>query len=494
MSAHPRSAVVVGAGLGGLAVALRLAARGWRVTVCEQSATPGGKMNRWTADGFRFDTGPSLITMPWIFEELFAAAGERLPDHLDLLRVEPLARYVFADGVRLTQTGNLPEWLAQVRALEGGDASGFLRYLALGARLFEVSRHTFFRQSPFERRPPGPAAWRALRHLPLRHAWGAYHATTAHFFRSAHLRQLFDRYITYVGSSPYRTPATLAVVPYLETACGGWHIRGGLYRLVEVLGELLRARGVEVRTRTRVTRIRTAAGRATGVELADGGGIEADTVVFNGDAARLPDLLGRTEEPPPARRRSLSGLIFLFALRRTHPDLPHHSVYFSPDYAEEFRDLFDRRRFPDQPTVYVNIPSRSDRTMTPGEGEVVFVMANAPANAAEARWETTEVDAAWERIRRRLLLGGLPDFSGEIRASSVWTPQRLAETYDQPGGAIYGDASHGWRGAFLRPPNRHRRVRRLYLVGGSTHPGGGTPTVLLSADITAQLIQHHESF
>ncbi len=485
-----KKAVVIGAGLGGLAVALRLAARGWAVTVCERTAAPGGKMNRWETRGYRFDTGPSLITMPWVFQELFAAAGASLQDHLELLPVEPLAEYRFDDGVRFTHTASLPDWLATVRRCEDGDAAGFLDFMALGARLFELSQATFFRQSPWER--PDAFPGRALRRVPLRRAWGRYDRTVRHFLRSPHLRQMFERYITYVGSSPYRAPATLAVIPYVEWAFGGWHVRGGLYRIVEAIAGLAQRAGVELLMNAPVAAIERHAGRAVGVALADGRRLPAEVVIMNGDAARLPRLLGDRNDPGlPEPRRSTSGLIFLFALPRTLHGHAHHTVCFSADYAAEFRQLFDERRFPDDPTVYVNMPSRSDRSLTPGEGETVFVMANAPANDGDV-WDEAMTAGARERVLARLRRAGLPDFARDAVATACWTPRRMAEQYDMPGGAIYGQVSHGWRGAFLRPPNRDRRLRGLYLVGGSTHPGGGTPTVLMSAAITAELIRRHE--
>lgn len=481
---------MIGAGLGGLATAARLAARGWGVTVCEQTASPGGKMNRWETRGFRFDTGPSLITMPWVFEELFADLGERLPEHVELIRVHPLAEYRFADGTRFTHSADLPDWLATVRRLDGGDAAGYLGFIALGARLFELSRATFFQHSPFEWRRPPPAS--TLRHLPLRYGWGNYDRTVRHFVRSPHLRQMLNRYITYVGSSPYLAPATLAVIPYVEYAFGGFHVRGGLYRLVEAIVELGRQRGVELRTGARVSRIERRGGRVAGVELDTGERLAADVVVMNGDASRTPALLGEPAvDALPERRRSMSGFVLLFALRTALPDRPHHSVYFSADYREEFRQLFEERRFPDDPTVYVNLPSRTDRSMTPGEGEVMFVMANAPANDGDA-WDAPMIADARARVRSRLRASGFPEFEASVVASEVWTPRRMAERYDMPGGAIYGQTSHGWRGAFLRPPNRVRRVPGLYHVGGSTHPGGGTPTVLMSAAMVSEWIDRFE--
>ena len=481
-----KKAVVIGAGLGGLATAVRLGAQGWEIVVCERSGSPGGKMNRVEAQGFRFDTGPSLITMPWVFEELFQAAGKRLDEHIEFMPVEPLAEYFFADGTHLTHTSVLHEWLNTVRGLEGGSAVGFLEFMRLGARLFEVSKATFFKQAPFER--PDASALKILPQIPLRHGFGHYHRVVSHYFRSPHLIQLFDRYTTYVGSSPWQTPSTLSVIPFVEYAFGGRHIRGGLYRLIEVLVELIRQYEGEIRLNAPVHHIRCVNGRVEGVELESGAFLPAEVVIMNGDASTLPRLLGQSPAPLPECDRSLSGLIFLFATGTTRPGEPHHRVYFSADYAREFDELFRQRRFPDDPTVYINMPSRTDRSLTPGEGEVVFVMANAPANDGDD-WSEDQLATARRRVFQRLEKSGFHLPESDIVFSSAWTPRRMADTYDMPGGAIYGTHSHGWRKAFMRPPNRVRGVHGLYAVGGSTHPGGGTPTVLMSADIVCRMIR-----
>jgi phytoene desaturase len=219
---------------------------------------------------------------------------------------------------------------------------------------------------------------------------------------------------------------------------------------------------------------------------------------MNGDASCASSLLGERGERAlpesgglPESERSLSGLVFLLAVRKTLPQLAHHSIYFSSDYRREFRELFDERRFPDDPTVYVNAPSRNDRSVVPGEGETLFVMANAPADARG--WDEERVSQARRRVFERLRLGGFPDIEPDVVACDVWTPERFARSYLMPGGAIYGAHSHGWKNAFFRPPNKDRRVEGLYYVGGSSHPGGGTPTVLMSAQITAELIQRFEA-
>jgi phytoene desaturase len=481
--------VIIGGGLGGLSAALRLAAAGWRVTVCEQGATFGGKMNSWEKGGFRFDTGPSLITMPWVFEEVFEVAGSRLQDHLELIRMEPLADYRFADGTGFTYSSSLSEWLPTIRQLDGRDVDGFLRFIELGARLYQVSNATFLRRRPFD--PPDRTAFPALKQMPLRYGWGNYHKTVAAHFHSPYLVQLFDRYPTYVGSSPYESPATLAVIPYIEYAFGGWYVKGGLYRIVESFLGLARQAGVELLAGARVERIEREGRRVKGVVLADNRRLAAEVLVMNGEASEVARLMGDERARLPERERSMSGFALLLGVNRTLHDVRHHSIYFSADYENEFSQLCGERRFPDDPTVYVNVPSRSDRSTVPGTGETLFVMANAPANDRD-EWGEAETEEARRRVLGRLKKSGFPDIEPNITVSEVWTPRKLAGRYLMPGGAIYGTHSHGWKHAFLRPPNKDRRYEGLYYVGGSTHPGGGTPTVLLSAKITSELINRFE--
>ncbi len=481
-----RHAVIIGGGLGGLAAGLRLRTRGWDVTIYEAGPSFGGKMNRWTEQGYTFDTGPSLITMPWVFADLFAAAGSSLEEHLELVPLHPLSQYVYADGTAFTYSSSLPEWLRTMDRIAPGDQAGFLRFLELGARLWELSRRTFLTRTPYD--PPARGDGAVLRHLPLRYGWGNYNRTVEAHFQSPYLRQLFNRYPTYVGSSPYRSPATLAVIPYLEFAFGGYYVRGGLYRIVEALLSLSRAAGVALCPGMRVERIASSGGRVSGVTLASGERVLADVVVMNGDAANLDRLLGVSEAK--ARSRSMSGFVMLLGIDRELPGWNPHTIFFSEDYRREFAQLCDAQRFPDDPTVYVNMPSRLDRTLVPGKGEALFVMANAPARSDQ--WSEHQTREARDRVFERLRKSGFPDVSGNIVVQDIWTPHRIEERYLMPGGAIYGSDSHGWRNAFLRPRNKSSACEGLYLVGGSTHPGGGTPTVLLSAQITCDLIQRHE--
>jgi phytoene desaturase len=483
-------AVVIGGGLGGLATALRLSVRGWNVSVYEKEAAMGGKMNSLSLGGFKFDTGPSLITMPWVFSELFESAGERMDEHLHLQPVEPLGHYVFDDGVSFPVSSSLPQWLETLQNLELHGEQKFLEFMRLGARLFNLSSRAFFRRSPFE--PPDRETLRAVRNMPLRRAWGRYHRTIEKFFKSPYLRIIYERFPTYVGSSPYLVPATLNLIPFIEHAFGGWYVRGGLYSIIESLTGLLKKKGVSLFTGCRVSKIFSRDRVIKGVELENGSFHDCDVVIMNGDASLTPLLL----EEPGARPlalpdRSLSGFVMLIGTSCRLPDLEHHTVYFSGDYGKEFAELFNQNKFPDDPTIYVSMPSKNDRTVVPPNGETLFIMANAPAVGADY-WDEKRTASARRIVFQRLSKGGFPDIESDTVVSAVRTPRWIEEAYDMPGGAIYGTHSHGWRKAFLRPPNRDRKYGGLYYAGGSTHPGGGTPTVLMSAQITSELILKYE--
>jgi phytoene desaturase len=438
-----------------------------------------------------------------VFADLYAAAGVRIEDCFDLVPVDPIGEYIFPDGARFTYASSTPEWLETVRNLDARDVDGFLRFMNLGARLFELSKDTFLRRRPQDLQRVTEFANRlevgkSLQDLPLRYGWGNYHETVAAHFHSPYLRQLYDRYPTYVGSSPYESPATLAVIPFIEYAFGTWYIKGGLYRLVESLVELATARGVELSLNSLVAGIEREGEKVTGVRLADNELIEADVVVMNGDASFAPRMLdpGATDAGRyhglPLQERSMSGFVMLIGIKRTMPELGHHTVYFSADYRREFSELFDRRAFPQDPTVYISAASRSDRSVMPGEGETLFVMANAPANDGDA-WKEAHVADAVRRVFARLRASGFPEIENDIVVCDIWTPKKIGARYLMPGGAIYGKHSHGWKNAFLRPPNKDRHFKGLYYVGGSTHPGGGTPMALLSAEITCELIRRYES-
>ena len=481
------SAVIIGAGLGGLATAIRLAYMGWRVRILEQGSQPGGKMNRFERDGFTFDTGPSLITLPKVFERLFAIGDVDFHSRLRPVRLNPLFEYRFANGDCLSYSSQLPDLAREIERVTGShdEVEGFYRFLNLGARLFNLSEHSFFERPLMTR--PRARDLPALLKAPKRWAWGSYQKAVNHHFSSLQLRQLFERYPTYVGASPSHAVGTLALIPYMEIAEGGWYVPGGLYRIVEELCEMAENADIEISTNTPVSELIIDNGRVIGVGTTSGQRIGADIVVSNSDPGAINRLTGGTAGTRiKDNQLSMSGFVMLIGLDRKLSGLGHHTVCFSDDYDREFSEIFDDRRFPDDPTVYVNVPTRSDPSQAPHGCESVFVMANTPAETTA--WTQDFESEAIERIRRRLVRSGMPDIFSDARFIETWTPARFEREYAAPDGAIYGRVSHGWGGSFLRPSLKDRKVKGLYYVGGGTHPGGGTPTVLISAEIVTRMI------
>jgi phytoene desaturase len=492
----PLDAIVVGAGLGGLATAVRLAASGARIVVLEQDAQPGGKLNQWRAGGFTFDTGPSLVTMPGVIADLFQAAGRRMGDYLTLQPLHPLCRYRYADGTTFDADSDLAAMTAAIRRLDPRDVGGYLRFLAYGRALYERAARPFlFHERPRPIDLLRRRGWDVLR-------IGAFRtmdrAVRAHF-HSPYLRQLFNRYATYNGSSPYLAPATLCLIPYLEFAEGGWTIAGGLYRLAEALVGLAGELGVTIRTGARVETVLFEGRRAVGVRLADGQEYRAGTVVVNADPlyayqALVPPALRPRHEPAAratlASDLSCSGFVLLLGTDCDFPALAHHNIFFSGDYPAEFRALFTERRPAPDPTIYVCLSSRTDPTQAPPGGGNLFVLVNAPALTPAADW------AAWAgpyraRILDRLEAAGLSDLRRHIVVERILTPADFAGRFNAFGGALYGFSSNHRQAAFRRPANRAPGLPGLFFVGGSAHPGGGIPLALLSARLVVGAVMRN---
>ncbi len=491
--------IIVGAGMGGLAAAIRLAAAGVRVTLFEQGERVGGKMNRWDAAGWTFDTGPSLLTMPWALRDLFSAAGREMEAELPLDPVDPICHYRFADGSHLDVTSDTARMAANIAALSPPDVPAFFRFLAYAGDLYAVAGAPFLngdidgflhRESASARFPYGFRPRDLLKIAAPR----AMHGAVSRFFRDPRLRQVFDRYATYNGSSPYRAPAAFCLIPFVELTSGAWHPRGGMYRVAAALERLARELGVLIHTHTRVAEITVRSGAAIGVRLADGERVAADAVISNVDVLTTYDLLLPDDAPGVWRERralharepSSSGFLLLLGTSRTFPDLPHHTVFFSADYRAEFADIVERRVPPGAPTIYVCRATATDPTAAPAGCDNLFVMVNVPCLDNQTHWSTfwpTYRDHVLETLARRGL-----DLSGAITVESVWTPETLRDRYGAHRGAIYGFASNSPRAAFLRPPNRAKAIRGLYFAGGSTHPGGGVPLALLSGTIAAEMV------
>jgi phytoene desaturase len=488
------SVVVIGAGAAGLATAARLAVKGHNVTVLEQSDRVGGKLATYRRDGFAFDTGPSLFTLPAVYRDLFLKTGKALEDEVDLQPVEPGFGYTFADGARVVMPGVDPARCARALGdgLGGRSTDEWRTLMDRAARMWRLTRGPFL-QAPLQ-------GWKNL--LPLAKPadvrtiapWTSLRKLGESTLSDPRAVTLLDRYATYTGSDPRRAPAVLATVPYVEQEFGVWHLGGGLGTLADALHRRCLHRGVAVRTGVDVTAITTDHTGVTGV-MADGNFTRADIVVANADAGLVyRDLLDdpRAQEPSRNIQRSdasLAGFVLLLALRGRTPGLQHHNVWFPADYDAEFDAIFGDDPHPvEDPAIYVCAPD--DPAMRPDDDhESWFILINAPRHDPQhgVDWSNNQLAESYaDRILALLAARGV-----DVRDRIIWreirTPADLQREARAPGGSIYGTSSNGARAAFARPANQSP-VPGLYLVGGSTHPGGGLPLVGMGAEITAELI------
>lgn len=490
--------IVIGAGVGGLAAATRLAAQGHTVTLFEQSAEVGGKLGVEEVDGFLFDTGPSLLTLPQVLEDLFAASGDPLSDELEIQRLDTACRYTFPDGVVLDLPGEMTEIAnALDDALGPGRGAQWSAFLERAEQIWDVT-HGPFLESPINVSTMLRLS-RRVGDLTTVAPWQSLRGLGKQYLSDPRLRMLLDRYATYTGSDPRQAPAALGSVPYAEQAFGSWYVAGGLGRIAAALRTRAEDLGAVVRLNARVAEILTTAGHVRGVRLEDGTVAEADIVVANADAHQVYDDLVTTGRRAVKRAtrslhrttRSLSGFVLLLAIDDPPPDQPHHQVLFTDDYDKEFDDVFGRHgraRPVTRPTVYISAPP--DPALTPEAGTGAwFVLVNAPPHDPEAGtdWDEPGLRERYaEQVIALMAERGL-DVTDRIRHRRIITPADLKRRTLTPGGSIYGTSSNGALAAFLRPANRSP-IDGLFLVGGSAHPGGGLPLVMMSAKIVADMI------
>jgi 1-hydroxycarotenoid 3,4-desaturase len=508
--------VVVGAGIGGLSAAMLLAARGAAVTVVERAAAPGGKMRTIEIDGQPIDAGPTVFTMRWVFEELFAAAGLTFADRLRLVPAAILARHAWNDRAQLDLHADIAASADAIGRFSGAaEARRFLEFCAAARNTYLALEHTFLTAE----RPSAPGlvgrmGLAGLRRFSSTNPMASLWSELGRYFHDPRLRQLFGRYATYVGSSPFAAPSTLMLIAHVEQD-GVWLVEGGMHRIAVAMADAATRLGAEIRYRCDVSSIAVSGdGRATGVVLADGTRLAADAVVFNGDAAALAQGLAgaaaRSAVPvlPPAGR-SLSAVTFAMRAEARGFPLARHNVLFSADYRAEFDALVTARRMPADPTVYICAQDRGDEdrgdedrgdedrgahvplAARPDGRERLLCLINAPATGDRHDptlanpWTTPEEICRCRTImERRLAACGLT-LTADPSAITVTTPSDFSRLFPGTGGALYGMASHGWTASFRRPAAR-TRLAGLYLAGGSAHPGAGVPMAALSGRIAAE--------
>lgn len=486
--------VIVGAGVGGLAAAISLAARGVAVLVLERTSAPGGKMREVRIGAARLDAGPTVFTMRWVFDELLAAAGARLDEHLRLRPARLLARHAWDGGAQLDLYADLERSAAAIGAFAGSaEARRFLQFAACARRIYATLERPFIRAP----RCPHPLAllwrtgWRGLRDLwairPFETLWRAL----GQHFHDPRLRQLFGRYATYCGSSPFQAPATLMLVAHVELD-GVWLIDDGMHGLARALQQVAMARGALFRYGAHVARLLVEGGAVRAVELQGGERIAARAVIVNADPSAVgAGLFGEevrpAAEPVAPPLRSLSAVTFHAVARARGLPLARHTVCFSRDYRAEFEHLRSGR-LPDDPTVYVCAQDRDDAGGRAAEGpERLMCLVNAPALGDIAPLSPADIGACADRCLATLARCGL-QIDGDAAGWTATTPSDFDRLFPGTGGALYGRASHGWRASFSRPGAR-TRIPGLYLVGGATHPGPGIPMAALSGRLAAAAVQ-----
>jgi 1-hydroxycarotenoid 3,4-desaturase len=490
MSTH--QVVVIGAGMGGLASALRLAQQGLQVTVIDAASAPGGKLRQPPVDGVPIDSGPTVFTMRWVFDELFAAVGTTLEAELRIQPLSVLARHWWDDGSQLDLHADPAASFDAVAGFAGAHEAR--RFQAFCERARAVY-HTL--EGPYIRHPAPSAAqltWdiglKGLATLtalgPLSSLW----SSLGRQFTDPRLRQLFARYATYTGSSPWQAPATLMLIAQVEMA-GVWSVDGGMHALARCLERLAIERGAVFRYGAACERIELQHGRVIGMRLANGDTLRADSVVFNGDAAALrAGLLGkplRRAVKTQAPQRSLSAVTWAIHAPLNTLALDRHNVFFQRDQANEFTDIFERGRLPQAPTVYVCAQDRGTAVTPPGSGhERLLALVNAPALGEDNTNTSEELDRCETQAFKLLNRCGLP-LSPHGPTVQRTTPADFHRLFPATGGALYGQASHGWGSAFARS-GATTPVPGLFLAGGSVHPGPGVPMATLSGRFAAEAL------
>ncbi len=480
--------VIIGAGMGGLGAAIDLVARGVPVTVLEKAGGPGGKMRTIHVDDYDIDAGPTVMTLRSAFDDLFENAGARFEDHVGLITAERLARHAWDDQGTFDLMADPEESIDEVGRFSGAaQARLFRKFLKDGARLYDALTRNFLLQP--QTSPIGLTARMlcnnplgAMTLKPFSTLWEAL----GPYFPDARLRQLFGRYATYCGASPWNAPATLMMIAELEQR-GVWYVQGGMSRLAHGMAAFAEQLGADIRYQTEVSEILVEHGRAAGVRLASGEQIPARAVLSNADPdAVRSGLLGQ-----PARSglndvempRSLSALVWTATGSASGFELDRHNVVFSTDYAAEFDCLFNQQRIPDEPTIYICAQDRGAGAEPAGDDRFLILI-NAPADGDTRAYHAEETDRWQDLTLKRLKACGL-DLT--LHASVATGPDGFAQLFPGSSGAIYGRALHGWRSAFLRPGARSR-LPGLYLAGGGTHPGPGVPTSMLSGRTAARSI------
>ena len=483
-------AVVIGSGFGGLAAAVRLLARGWRVTVLERLDGPGGRAYTFLRDGYTFDAGPTIITAPYLLEELWQLAGQRMADHVDLRRIDPFYRIRFDDGTLFDATADHDAMRREVARIEPRDVAGFDRFMADSERIYRVAFGELADQ-PFHRIGTLLASAPDMVRL---EGYKTVWRKVGEYFTHPHLRVAFSFHPLLIGGNPLTTTAYYCLIGHLERLHGVHYAIGGTGAIVRGLVKLIESQGGALRYGAQVDRIEVANGRTTGVTLAGGERIDADIVVSNADVAwTYGKLLGHVPRRRWTDRKlgrasySMSLFVWYFGTRRRFEDVPHHTMVLGPRYEDLLGDIFTRKTLADDFSLYLHRPTASDPSLAPEGCDTFYVLAPVPHLGSGTDWAAM-AEPYRERIQKRLEDTLMPGLGESIATSFTMTPQDFQDRLLSVNGAAFALEPKLLQSAWFRPHNRSEEVEGLYLVGAGTHPGAGVPGVISSARVLDQLV------
>jgi phytoene desaturase len=485
------TAIVIGAGIGGIATAARLARNGLSVTVLEKNEKPGGRANQIVRDGHRFDVGPTLFLMPEVWEETYAALGEKMSDHLDLKRIDPTYKIHFDDGLQLELTSNLGEMQTQLEKIEKTAFTGFLNYIAEGSMHYKISLEKFVGRNFFN-----IFEYFSLSNLPLLFQLKAlmkHYANTSRFFKDERLKAAFTFQNMYLGLSPYDAPATYSLLQYTELAEGVWYPMGGMYAAIESLVRIAERLGVKFIYNAPVKRIETNGSKVLGVVLEDGRSFPSDIFVGNADLPYIyKELLPNKSEAKKLEDKlyTCSTIMFYWGVDKQYPQLGHHNVFLGGDYKASFDQIFKEHKLPEKPSFYIHAPTRTDSSAAPKGQDTLYVLVPVGHldDNREQDWGAMVMNARKSVIKRLAKDMGITDLERHIKFEIVYQPEVWKERFNLAKGAAFGLSHNFWQVGYLRPQNRHVQYKNLYFTGASTHPGTGLPIVLLSARLTTERI------
>ncbi|MCS6796459.1 MAG: phytoene desaturase family protein, partial [Raineya sp.] len=474
-----KTACIIGGGIAGIATAIRLACKGYAVEVFEANAYLGGKLSEIRLGAYRFDAGPSLFTMPHFVEELFQIARKDIKNYFSYEKLEIVCKYFYEDGTIIEAYADKKRFAEEVQNKTGEKAEKILQYLQKSAKKYEITANLFLKRSLHKISTwlcaDAFKGYKNLHHLQI---FKTMHQANSEFFKDKRLVQLFNRFATYNGSNPYETPATLTIIPHLEHNIGAFIPKGGMYAITKSLVRLAEDLGVKFHLQSKVDKILLEKERAVGISVG-GKELNFDVVVSNMDIVATYKYL-LPEVPAPTKileqPKSSSALIFYWGIHKTFPELRLHNIFFSQNYEAEFEHIFQKKTIYHDPTVYVNIGSKYEPTDAPEGSETWFVMINTPNNTGQD-WDGL-IAQARKNILSKLSRMLKTDIESLIEVEGILEPRSIEAKTFSTQGALYGNSSNNRYAAFLRHANFSRKIKNLYFVGGSVHPGGGIPLCL----------------